>query len=232
MRHAGSTLLLCTMIVAVLAGWPAGVTAQDVEAGSQAFFRRCAACHMLTPGRHLTGPSLAEIWQRQAGTLEGFDRYSEALEESGIVWGREALDAWLADPTAMVPGTTMEITGIPDPKMRRDIIALLEAAAEATRAGEPPPEGAQGPGPLDLRQLGPERRVAGLSHCGDTYTLTTEAGETLKYWEFNLRFKTDTSDRGPEPGKPVLLPGGMMGDRGQVVFAAPAEISAFIEPGC
>jgi hypothetical protein len=37
---------------------------------------------------------------------------------------------------------------------------------------------------------------------------------------------------GPEPGKPVIVGAGMMGDRASVVFASPQEISPFIAPGC
>jgi len=55
---------------------------------------------------------------------------------------------------------------------------------------------------------------------------------TLPFWEFNLRFKTDSSPNGPAPGKPVLVGQGMQGDRAQVVFSAPEEISSFIRKGC
>jgi len=54
----------------------------------------------------------------------------------------------------------------------------------------------------------------------------------LVFWEFNLRFKTDGSERGPLRGKPVLVSAGMVGDRAQAVFSAPDEISAFIERNC
>jgi hypothetical protein len=40
-------------------------------------FQACAACHSTTPGEHMTGPSLAKIWQRKAGTVESFHRYSD-----------------------------------------------------------------------------------------------------------------------------------------------------------
>ena len=33
----------------------------------------------------MTGPSLAELWNRKAGTLPSFHRYSGALQSSGIV---------------------------------------------------------------------------------------------------------------------------------------------------
>src|SRR3546814_7194444 len=84
----------------------------------------------------------------------------------------------------------------------------------------------------DLKALGPEQQVAAIRYCGDTYRVTTAAGETLPFWEFNLRFKTDSSDKGPAEGKPALMPAGMMGDRASVIFAAPAEIRGFIQSKC
>ena len=66
----------------------------------------------------------------------------------------------------------------------------------------------------------------------DTYTLKTGKGITHKIWEFNLRLKTDASDYGPAPGKPVLTGSGMMGDRASLVFASPGEISSFIKETC
>jgi cytochrome c len=35
----------------------------------------------------MTGPSLADLWNRPAGSLQSFDRYSQALKSSGIIWG-------------------------------------------------------------------------------------------------------------------------------------------------
>jgi len=46
------------------------------------------------------------------------------------------------------------------------------------------------------------------------------------------RFKTDVSDEGPQKGAPALVPAGMMGDRADVIFAAPSEISGFIADRC
>ncbi len=52
----------------------AGATEQSRAAGNpqkgSQVFRQCLACHSLEPGRHLTGPSLANIWGRKAGTAE------------------------------------------------------------------------------------------------------------------------------------------------------------------
>jgi cytochrome c len=93
--------------------------------------------------------------------------------------------------------------------------------------------GMMGGGELpDLKTVGPENRVTAIGHCGDTYEVSTADGVSEPFWEFNLRFKTDGSDLGPEPGKPVIVGAGMMGDRASVVFAAPKEISAFIHDEC
>jgi hypothetical protein len=84
----------------------------------------------------------------------------------------------------------------------------------------------------DLKSIGPEGQVAAIRYCGDTYEVTTVAGKTIPFWEFNLRFKTDSSTKGPPKGRPALLPASMMGDRAFVIFAAPQEISAFIQAKC
>jgi cytochrome c len=60
----------------------------------------------------------------------------------------------------------------------------------------------------------------------------TADGKTNRVWEFNLRFKTDSSKDGPLPGKPVIVGAGMQGDRASIVFAAPGEISSFIRARC
>ena len=53
-----------------------------------------------------------------------------------------------------------------------------------------------------------------------------------EFWERNLRFKTDSSNEGPQKGAPAIVGAGMMGDRASLVFAAPAEISAWIDSQC
>jgi cytochrome c len=207
----------------------------DVEAGAQAF-GACIACHTLEAGKHRTGPSLAGIFGRTAGTAPGFGRYSPALRRAGIVWDAATLDAWLTDPAALVPANRMSFRGIADAEARADLIAYLEqAAATGTRAA-PGGMGGSMTGAVELadlrRDMGPGNRIASIRHCGDTYTVGVASGETHQFWEFNLRFKTDSSDRGPEPGRPVLIAASMMGDRAFVIFAAPGEISGFIDAQC
>lgn len=207
----------------------------DPERGRESF-RVCATCHSVESGRHMTGPSLADIWGRRAGTVEGFERYSPALEAAQVTWDESSLDAWLRDPRAFLPGNTMTFRGIADDQARADVIAYLRAlsSSAAAAAGGQEAEGAatERTEALNLRTLAANNRITSLAYCGDSYTVTTENGETHRFWEFNLRFKTDGSANGPEPGRPVIIPAGMMGDRAFIVFAGPQEFGTFITLEC
>jgi cytochrome c len=202
-------------------------------------YRVCVPCHSLEPNRNMTGPSLAELWNRRAGSLPSFPRYSDSLKSSGIVWNDDTLDAWLKDPQHFIPGNTMTFPGMKDVRQRADLLAFLK---EATRPGQAPKTaqssnqmggmmmgGGQAP---NLKQLDPGDRVRSINHCGDTYKVATGDGKTRDFWERNLRFKTDVSVDGPQPGVPAIVPAGMMGDRADVIFASPDEISAFISRRC
>jgi cytochrome c2 len=90
-------------------------------------FKECAACHKLDPGSNGIGPSLHGIFTRKAAELSDF-RYSPALKRSGIAWSPQTLDAYLADPQALVPGNRMPYAGLTDPAARADLIAYLAKA--------------------------------------------------------------------------------------------------------
>jgi cytochrome c len=213
---------------------PAPPSAGDAERGAR-LFRQCAACLSTEPGRHLTGPSLAKVWGRKAGTAEGFGRYSDALKQSGVAWNEHSLDDWLKNPGAFLPGNLMNFPGVKDEKPRRDLIAYLRAVSEGKRISGGRRAGGMMAGPQMLRlreEIEANSRVKAIRYCGDTYHVTTEAGKTHPFWEFNLRFKTDSSRDGPAPGRPALIPSGMMGDRAFVVFANPRKFNRFIEAKC
>ena len=212
-------------ICAALAAAPV-FGAGDAERGARSF-SACAACHTVEPDRHLTGPSLARLWGRKAASVESYRRYSDALKRSGLVWDERTLDAWLRNPRKLVPGNTMQFPGLSGEAARADLIAFLRAASEGKAARVP-----KSPALPDLRRASPVSTVAAIRHCGDSYFVTNGNGQTLSFWEFNLRFKTDSSPSGPEPGKPVLVGQGMQGDRAQVVFSTPGEISTFIRERC
>lgn len=212
---------------------PTAIAAGEARRGAQVF-AACAACHSTKPGQHLTGPSLADVWHRKAGTVEGFARYSEAMTGTSIVWTEDKLDKWLANPEALVPGTSMTFAGLKKRGDRQDVIAYLKAVSENAA---PPATARSGMmsmgGPkLDLRKAPPQGQVTSIRYCGDAYTVQTADGKSQKVWEFNLRFKTDSSKEGPVPGKPVVIGAGMQGDRASVVFASPEEISGYIKKAC
>lgn len=226
---AGIVLLICTT---------AGMAAGDPSRGARAF-QQCTMCHSVEPGRHLTGPSLAHVWGKKAGTAEGFNRYSEPLQRSGIVWNDKSLDQWLANPQAFVSGNYMAFAGIRDTTTRSDLIAYLNAVSE----GKAPAAQARGggmmgggmmdsSGPANLKQADAGSQVASLQHCRDTYIIKTAGGSTAKVWEYNVRLKTDSSINGPKPGKPVMTGSGMRGDRVSIIFASPTELSRFIKESC
>ncbi len=221
-----AAILTGTLAGALLVA-PANAQTGNTNRG-QRVFGACAACHSLEPNRNMTGPSLAELWNRKAGTLQSFHRYSTALQSSGIVWNDKTLDEWLKDPQHLVPGNTMTFQGIGNDQQRADLLAFLK---DATQPGHAPRQSAPGSVP-NLRKLGPEDRVQTIQYCADTYKVTTADGKTRDFWERNLRFKTDSSEEGPEKGAPAIVDAGMMGDRADVIFAGPEEISTYVEKKC
>ena len=209
------------------------LAAADAARGSQ-LFRQCAACHSTTAGEHMTGPSLAHVLNRKAASARDFLRYSEALKRSGVTWNETALDAWLAAPEKFIPGNAMTFPGVRDAQARQDLIAYLKAV-DAKKM----PPAAKGGGMMgmdrsrpNLKEAPPAGQVRSIRHCRDTYTIETADGKIEKVWEFNLRFKSDSSKLGPAPGKPVVVGAGMQGDRASVVFASPQEISQFVVSSC
>jgi len=187
----------------------------------------------------MTGPSLAEIWNRKSGSLPSFPRYSPALKSAGIIWTDDTLDEWIKDPQHFIPENTMTFPGMKDARQRADLLAFLK---DATRPGHAP-KTAQGGSQMggmmmgaggvpNLKKLDPQDRVQSINHCDDTYKVATADGKVRDFWERNLRFKTDVSDEGPQKGAPALVGAGMMGDRADVIFASPEEISGLIAHQC
>ena len=115
-----SVLLPALLAAAAAAASPAG----DAGRGA-AIYERCHACHSLE--RNRTGPKHCGLIGRPAGGLAGFS-YSQALQDSGILWDAASLDRFLADPVGTVPGTRMGYAGVKDPRERADLIAVLAAA--------------------------------------------------------------------------------------------------------
>ncbi len=101
----------------------AGAHAQDTAAGGMAF-QQCADCHS-PGGNDGVGPGLLGVFGRRAGSKPGFI-YSPAMAKSTLVWDAKTLEAFLADPKAVVPATTMAWPGDDDAKERADLVAYLK----------------------------------------------------------------------------------------------------------
>lgn len=103
----------------------AAPAAGDLVAAGKAAFAVCAACHSVEPGGASgIGPNLHGVVGRAAGTLAGFT-YSKAMSGSGITWSEAELQAFLANPSAKVPGTAMAAGQVADAQRRAAIIAYL-----------------------------------------------------------------------------------------------------------
>jgi cytochrome c len=114
----------CAWIAATLLAATSGAWADGDAARGEKLFAECAACHSLDRAVESVGPSLYGVIGRKAG--EGGDfRYSPALKRSGIIWNEQSIDAFVADPQAVVPGNRMPFAGIPDAAARADLIAYL-----------------------------------------------------------------------------------------------------------
>lgn len=229
-------LRIVPMALAVLGILPLfspSFAAEGNASRGQRVFGACAACHSLEPNRNMTGPSLADLWDRKAGTLPSFTRYSPALKSSGVVWNDKTLDQWVTDPQHLVSGNAMTFAGIKNAQQRADLLAFLKEATQPGQASRGNMAGmTSGAGVPNLKKLDPQEKVQSIRHCNDTYRVTTADGKTRDFWERNLRFKTDSSSEGPEKGAPAILGAGMMGDRASVIFSAPEEISGFIAHPC
>ena len=90
-----------------------------------AAFAQCATCHSTDPGRNGVGPSLAGTFGAQAAHEPTY-AYSDAMRGSGLTWDAATLDAYIADPRRLVPGTKMSFAGVRSAEDRAAIVAYLE----------------------------------------------------------------------------------------------------------
>lgn len=77
----------------------------------------------------MLGPSLAGVIGKKAGTEPGYS-YSDALKQSGLIWDVPTIDAYLADPQKLVPGSKMPFPGLKTEHDRVDVVAFLTASSE------------------------------------------------------------------------------------------------------
>lgn len=120
--------------IAVMIAITALVTVQsalaegDAAAGKKAF-NKCKACHSLEAGKNKVGPSLAGIFGRRAGSVDGF-KYSKAMQAADVTWDDSSITAYLNDPKGFIPGNKMVFPGF---KKEADVTNLLAYLKEAAK---------------------------------------------------------------------------------------------------
>ena len=108
----------------------------DVERGRKVF-AKCASCH--TPekgGGAKIGPNLWGVVGGPKAHVDGL-KYSTGMldrAKAGETWSFADLDAFLADPKAVVTGTAMGFAGLKDAGDRADAILYLRSLADAPLA--------------------------------------------------------------------------------------------------
>ena len=122
------TRLASVLLAAVALG--TGITsafAADAARG-KLDYGMCFGCHAIGPHpRVKVGPPLDGIVGQRWASYPGY-AYSAGLRaggKAGKTWTDAALNAWLKNPSAMVPGTRMHFMGLDAARDRADVIAYL-----------------------------------------------------------------------------------------------------------
>ncbi|MGB6535362.1 MAG: cytochrome c family protein [Xanthobacteraceae bacterium] len=110
--------------------------------------KECELCHNLGKGQGAkVGPDLYGVVGRPVASEPGFG-YSAALKAKGGTWTFDALNVWLTNPRADVPGTLMTFAGIAGEKQRANVIAYLNSNSDhplpLPKAAQSAPGGAGG----------------------------------------------------------------------------------------
>jgi cytochrome c len=98
----------------------------DAAAGQRVFAQQCGACHSVNEGgRNGTGPNLWGVIGGPHAHAEGFN-YSNALRgKANEPWTFEAMNAWLANPRAAIPGNRMSYQGLRSAQDRANVILFM-----------------------------------------------------------------------------------------------------------
>ena len=102
----------------------------DPQKGQTVFKKKCFACHKVGEGaKPGIGPVLNDLFGRQAGTAEGFAKFTGAMKAAGadgLVWDADRLRDYLPAPRDYVTGTTMFFAGLAKPEDIENLIAYLK----------------------------------------------------------------------------------------------------------
>jgi cytochrome c len=122
MNQIAACAAIASALIAAVAFASADGTSQGDPVRGKALYQACGGCHSIDEND--LGPRHRGVVGRRAGSIEDYS-YSAALKTSGLTWDEVALDRWLTNPSALVPGTKMFFK-IDDAQSRADIIAYLK----------------------------------------------------------------------------------------------------------
>ena len=139
------------------------VPAADLVAAGEKAFAKCQSCHTVNAGgANGIGPNLYATMGKALGSHAGF-AYSAELKAKGGTWDWDAMDAWLKNPKAYIPGTKMSFAGLSKVEDRAAIAAYLNAQgsnlpfpAAAAPAATPAADVAGESGPVEGADVAPE----------------------------------------------------------------------------
>lgn len=156
--------LVAVMTLLAAAGAKAGGCSP--EAGRRLFESKCALCHPNTPsGEHNIGPNLHAVVGRPVAAAKGFG-YSPALAGGGARWTAQRIEAWLADPNKLYPGTSMAFAGLKTAEDRADIVCFLAGDGDGGGATE-------ARSPLERELDGRLREIERLWRDGDVRAMAS-----------------------------------------------------------
>ncbi|WP_339831495.1 cytochrome c family protein [uncultured Parvibaculum sp.] len=125
---------------------PLAVLLASADAGrGERLARQCAACHTFEEGgRAGIGPNLYKVVGGPHAHDPNFN-YSTAMKSVSGNWDFEALDAFIENPRAAVPGTIMSFAGMRKPEQRADLIVYLNTLGSNVPLPEAPAQAAEEP---------------------------------------------------------------------------------------
>lgn len=117
----------------------------SVDKGAEVF-KKCGACHNAEKGgANGIGPNLYGIVGGPHDHMAGFSYSDAMMKTASAKWDFAALNAWLTNPKAYVPGTKMAFAGIAKPEERAAVIDYLNSKSDHPLPLPPVPAEAAAP---------------------------------------------------------------------------------------